>query len=42
MRRGHVVQFDYGFFGGYQAIGSNGQVYFGGSDARKVGQAAGY
>ncbi|GAB3164851.1 gamma-glutamyltransferase [Telluribacter humicola] len=42
MRRGHVVQFDYGFFGGYQAIRYDGKVYYGGSDARKDGQATGY
>ncbi len=44
MRRGHQVQFDLGGYGGYQAIArdpDNG-VYYGASESRKDGQAAGY
>ncbi|MFK7956104.1 MAG: gamma-glutamyltransferase [Lysobacterales bacterium] len=46
-RRGHKVRFDGGGFGGYQAIARQGQtpqtqVYFGASESRKDGQAAGY
>ncbi|MBK7408131.1 MAG: gamma-glutamyltransferase [Saprospirales bacterium] len=44
MRRGHLVSFDLGSYGGYQAIlrdPVNG-VYFGASESRKDGQAAGY
>lgn len=43
-RRGHKVQTTVGAFGGYQAIlwdEING-VYFGASESRKDGQAAGY
>ncbi len=44
IRRGHTVQFDVGGYGGYQAIlrdpGSG--VYYGASESRKDGQAAGY
>lgn len=42
--KGHTVQFDVGGYGGYQAImfdEKNG-VYFGASESRKDGQAAGY
>ena len=41
---GHAVQFDLGGYGGYQAIlfdQENG-VYYGASESRKNGQAAGY
>lgn len=44
VRRGHKIQFTVGGYGGYQAIlrdESNG-VYFGASESRKDGQAAGY
>ena len=44
VRKGHTVQFDVGGYGGYQAImfdEKNG-VYFGASESRKDGQAAGY
>lgn len=40
---GHDIQSSgNGIFGGYQAILFNGKVYFGASDPRKDGQAAGY
>jgi len=39
---GHMVGFDYGNFGGYQAIMVKDGVYYGASDSRKDGQAAGY
>jgi gamma-glutamyltranspeptidase/glutathione hydrolase len=44
VRMGHRVQFDIGGYGGYQAIlydALNG-VYYGASESRKDGQAAGY
>ncbi|MCP4310347.1 MAG: gamma-glutamyltransferase [Bacteroidetes bacterium] len=44
VRRGHTVQYSLGGYGGYQAIlwdEQNG-VYFGASESRKDGQAAGY
>ncbi len=44
VRKGHNVQYSVGGFGGYQAIvwdKENG-VYFGASESRKDGQAAGY
>lgn len=44
VRRGHNVQYSLGGYGGYQAIlwdEENG-VYFGASESRKDGQAAGY
>ena len=44
VRRGHRVERDVGGFGGYQAIlydEKNG-VYFGASESRKDGHAAGY
>ena len=44
VRRGHNVQYSLGGFGGYQAIlwdEENG-VYYGASESRKDGQAAGY
>lgn len=44
MRKGHAIQFDLGGYGGYQAIlfdRKNG-VYYGASESRKDGQAAGY
>lgn len=44
MRKGHKVSFDLGSYGGYQAILRNPDtgVYFGASESRKDGQAAGY
>ena len=40
---GHTIQSDStGRFGGYQAILFDGKVYYGASDPRKDGQAAGY
>jgi gamma-glutamyltranspeptidase/glutathione hydrolase len=44
VRKGHTVQYDVGGYGGYQAIlydEENG-VYYGASESRKDGQAAGY
>jgi len=43
-RMGHKVSFSVGGFGGYQAImyDSLNKVYFGASESRKDGQAAGY
>jgi len=42
--KGHKIQFTNGIFGGYQAIKLDAQnkVYFGASESRKDGQAAGY
>jgi gamma-glutamyltranspeptidase/glutathione hydrolase len=44
MQKGHKVGFDLGSYGGYQAIMWDEQngVYFGASESRKDGQAAGY
>jgi len=44
MARGHKVIFDRGGFGGYQAIMWDAEkgVYYGASESRKDGQAAGY
>jgi gamma-glutamyltranspeptidase/glutathione hydrolase len=41
---GHRVQFDIGGYGGYQAIlfDEENEVYYGASESRKDGQAAGY
>lgn len=44
VKMGHRIQFDIGGYGGYQAIlfdATNG-VYYGASESRKDGQAAGY
>ena len=44
MQKGHKIQWDLGGYGGYQAImwdEING-VYYGASESRKDGQAAGY
>jgi len=44
VKKGHTVQFDVGGYGGYQAIlfdEKNG-VYYGASESRKDGQAAGF
>lgn len=44
LQRGHEVGFDLGNYGGYQAIlwDAQQQVYYGASESRKDGQAAGY
>ena len=44
MRKGHRVTFDLGSYGGYQAIlfDADNKVYYGASESRKDGQAAGY
>ncbi len=44
MQKGHTIQFDLGGFGGYQAIMFDpvNKVYFGASESRKDGQAAGF
>jgi gamma-glutamyltranspeptidase / glutathione hydrolase len=44
MSMGHVIQWDRGNYGGYQAImwDDKNKVYFGASESRKDGQAAGY
>jgi gamma-glutamyltranspeptidase/glutathione hydrolase len=44
VKRGHTVQFSVGEYGGYQAIlwDKEKGVYFGASESRKDGQAAGY
>lgn len=44
MERGHRVQWDLGGYGGYQAIMRDNDtgVYYGASESRKDGQAAGY
>ncbi|AMY07313.1 Putative gamma-glutamyltransferase YwrD [Luteitalea pratensis] len=42
MRRGHKVGNAYGMYGGYQAIMRKDGVYYGASESRKDGYAAGY
>lgn len=44
MSYGHVIQWDLGDYGGYQAImwDEKNKVWFGASESRKDGQAAGY
>jgi gamma-glutamyltranspeptidase / glutathione hydrolase len=44
MSMGHVIQWDLGGYGGYQAImwDAKNRVWFGASESRKDGQAAGY
>lgn len=42
MSRGHDVQFDVGGYGGYQGIMLKDGVYYGASESRKDGHAAGY
>jgi len=42
-KRGHTVKYTVGGYGGYQAILRNEEgIYFGASESRKDGQAAGY
>jgi len=40
--RGHTIRMGKGIFGGYQAIMFKNGVYYGASESRKDGQAAGY
>ena len=40
--KGHKIQYSVGPYGGYQAIMRKNGVYFGASESRKDGQAAGY
>jgi len=42
MYKGHKIKFDLGGYGGYQAIMFKDGVYYGASESRKDGQAAGY
>lgn len=44
LAKGHVIQWDLGDYGGYQAImwDDRNKVWFGASESRKDGQAAGY
>lgn len=44
MSKGHFIRFEKGSYGGYQAImyDSKNKVYYGASESRKDGQAAGY
>jgi gamma-glutamyltranspeptidase/glutathione hydrolase len=44
MRMGHTIQWDLGGYGGYQAImwDDKNKVWYGASESRKDGQAAGY
>lgn len=44
MKKGHQIKFSLGGFGGYQAIMYDAEkgVYYGASESRKDGQAAGY
>jgi gamma-glutamyltranspeptidase/glutathione hydrolase len=44
MTMGHIIQWDLGGYGGYQAImrDEKNKVWFGASESRKDGQAAGY
>jgi gamma-glutamyltranspeptidase/glutathione hydrolase len=44
MKRGHNLGYDLRHFGGYQAIKWDevNKVYYGASESRKDGQAAGY
>jgi gamma-glutamyltranspeptidase / glutathione hydrolase len=44
MRMGHIIQWDLGGYGGYQAImwDEKNKVWYGASESRKDGQASGY
>ena len=42
MDKGHTIQMAKGIYGGYQAIMRKDGVYYGASESRKDGQAAGY
>ena len=41
-RWAHTLKYEKGSFGGYQAIMKKNGVYYGASESRKDGQAAGY
>ena len=43
-KKGHTISFAVGIYGGYQAIkfDAKNKVYYGASESRKDGQAAGY
>ena len=41
-KKGHTIKYKKGIFGGYQAIMLKDGVYYGASETRKDGQAAGY
>ena len=41
-KMGHILKYDKGSFGGYQAIMLKDGVYYGASESRKDGQASGY
>jgi gamma-glutamyltranspeptidase/glutathione hydrolase len=42
MDKGHNIRMNKGIYGGYQAIMKKDGVYYGASESRKDGQAAGY
>ena len=42
IKMGHKLEYEKGSFGGYQAIMKKNGVYYGASESRKDGQAAGY
>lgn len=42
MKKGHRIRYSLGIYGGYQAIMKKDGVYYGASESRKDGQAAGY
>ena len=42
IKMGHQLEYEKGSFGGYQAIMKKNGVYYGASESRKDGQAAGY
>jgi gamma-glutamyltranspeptidase/glutathione hydrolase len=42
IKMGHQLDYEKGSFGGYQAIMKKNGVYYGASESRKDGQAAGY
>ena len=41
-KKGHTIKYEKGIFGGYQAIMLKDGIYYGASETRKDGQAAGY
>jgi len=42
MKKGHRIRYSLGIYGGYQAIMKKNGVYYGASESRKDGQAAGF
>jgi gamma-glutamyltranspeptidase len=42
LKMGHTVQYGFESFGGFQGILFDGTFYYGASESRKDGQAAGY